>query len=472
MIILLGKVGRNNGEITSYTNLKSWIDIPFYPYFLHPDINNKTLIHPAYLYDRDVMSSVNIKELQHQYIVHNRAHRISSNDSNPCITKKRIVVDVSRSGLGNRILALTSAIMLSILMDRTLELQWDPNVKCASSYTDLFNPKKVTGPYYPFVYSDHRPYREERRIEQACYIHLTQLQYSHLSLLAQEDLFFRLNKDCHVLFIESNQYYAHILLSQSFNTMSLLLKKLSKSFFKDIAHAVFTPDQKIFVKIDKIKNEMGVFRKKTWMAIHVRGYYDGLLDKGAGLEWSFECVNKLLTKGHIDSVLFVTESLKSKQDALRLIDKKFLDRVITPLKEYVDDTIDHNDSFAIRDQMDQAVAEWYMIGEADYCMSPTVYLSTFSSSAINRGNCKYIDYKTRSHCDISAPSLAKEPLLYNHNAHLTTDLKKLNSVEAEALWESVLKIDYHFMEQCFSYDDPYNNRQIVHEELLRYYMAV
>ena len=32
----------------------------------------------------------------------------------------------------------------------------------------------------------------------------------------------------------------------------------------------------------------------------------------------------------------------------------------------------------IRDAMETAVAEWFLVGEADFCMSPTFWTSTFT----------------------------------------------------------------------------------------------
>ena len=41
-----------------------------------------------------------------------------------CLNKKKIIVDVDKSGFGNRMTALTSAIMLSVVTDRVLYLKW------------------------------------------------------------------------------------------------------------------------------------------------------------------------------------------------------------------------------------------------------------------------------------------------------------------------------------------------------------
>merc|ERR1712065_41733 len=62
-----------------------------------------------------------------------------------------------------------------------------------------------------------------------------------------------------------------------------------------------------------------------------------------------------------------------------------------------------HDNFKLRNEkgMRNAILEWYILGEANYCLSPTDELSTFSKTAIARSFCKYIDFKEGRHCDVS-----------------------------------------------------------------------
>ena len=52
------------------------------------------------------------------------AQNVSRGRSAKCFFPKRLTVDVTLSGLGNRLLALTSAAFMAYGMNRVLELRW------------------------------------------------------------------------------------------------------------------------------------------------------------------------------------------------------------------------------------------------------------------------------------------------------------------------------------------------------------
>ena len=60
---------------------------------------------------------------------------LSENDG--CKTMKKLILDVGPSGLGNRMLALVSALQLAIKMNRILELVWDKNRGCDAGGDNL-----------------------------------------------------------------------------------------------------------------------------------------------------------------------------------------------------------------------------------------------------------------------------------------------------------------------------------------------
>ena len=76
-------------------------------------------------------------------------HSLANGD--PITIKKRIVLHLGESGLGNRLLATVSAVVLAVIMDRVLVLDWGTNKGCAASYDDLFNPKKPSSHLYPLI---------------------------------------------------------------------------------------------------------------------------------------------------------------------------------------------------------------------------------------------------------------------------------------------------------------------------------
>ena len=152
--------------------------------------------------------------------------------------------------------------------------------------------------------------------------------------------------------------------------------------FQNIAKLLFTPEKHIFDKIQALRELVPKGGREKWLSMHVRGYFNS----AKGSRWAFECVNKLLRDGDIHKVVFFSESAKSVAMARTMMDEEFENRLIIPKKEFVNDTAQHMDSLGIRDQMNTATAEWYFIGEADYCMSSTIEISTFSATSIVRGS--------------------------------------------------------------------------------------
>ena len=93
------------------------------------------------------------------------------------------------------------------------------------------------------------------------------------------------------------------------------------------------------------------------------------------------------------------------------------------------------DSFDLRhgSGMETAVLEWFMLGDADYCLSPSAEHSTFSKTAIARGKCVYLNFRSGEECmaeteDGALTQLGKEHLLTTrvHN-HPYLRVPKVNS---------------------------------------------
>ena len=89
-----------------------------------------------------------------------------------------------------------------------------------------------------------------------------------------------------------------------------------------------------------------------------------------------------MKEGFIKNVFFATDSDLLLKDAAKYIEDQ--DALVTvhnvQRESFADFLRDGHDSFKMRSAkgMHTAVLEWYMLGEADYCMSPTDELSTFS----------------------------------------------------------------------------------------------
>ena len=67
--------------------------------------------------------------------------RISRTRDPDCRTHKKLIFTPS-NGIGNRLLAVVSAVMLAMMSDRIFELNWKTTRDCGYSYHQLFHPLK------------------------------------------------------------------------------------------------------------------------------------------------------------------------------------------------------------------------------------------------------------------------------------------------------------------------------------------
>ena len=81
--------------------------------------------------------------------------------SGHCVHRKKLIVDVDKSGFGNRLAGLTSAVMLALMTDRVLFLKWTPhNEKCGSAFADLYETEHITSSLYKAFYMWNESDRE------------------------------------------------------------------------------------------------------------------------------------------------------------------------------------------------------------------------------------------------------------------------------------------------------------------------
>ena len=138
-----------------------------------------------------------------------------------CKQRRKIILDVNRGGFGNRLLGLTSTAMLAVLLDRSLFLNWKDKPNCGARFTDLFvtdrNPEK-NGVFFPLNVSDSDifpPDKEpnhEHLEHYECHIVLENRDdFQHFQLLWDRKLFQKLDQECEVIHIQTNQYFSPLL---------------------------------------------------------------------------------------------------------------------------------------------------------------------------------------------------------------------------------------------------------------------
>ena len=367
-----------------------------------------------------------------------------------CISKKRIILSVNKCGLGNRMVSLASTVMLALLMDRVVELDWINNRYCSASYSELFHAKPQTNlahDFRPFIYNPSTPHPSDvKQKKKVCQVYFDQtLNYKHLSFLAEKSLFDRLNEECHVIKIQANIYYAHLLLND------LIGSRLKKTFhltspFHHIAQIVFRPDDsKRQMANDFILEHM---KGEKWLSIHARGYYDD----GSRTDRALECANKLLNTGEISYVYFATETLRLLEKAQKAIPADKL--ITTPHETIADSAKEREDSMSIRNDMDSAMLDWLLIGSATYCTATIIGQSTFSKTSIVNGPCIYIDYSGDS-CSVEVGDTIqghhKEALMHYENKDKINIIPSVpDKDDQEKIWKSVPIEEEDVVEQCYT----------------------
>jgi len=165
------------------------------------------------------------------------------------------------------------------------------------------------------------------------------------------------------------------------------------------------------------------------------------------------CVNKLLQEGTISYVFFASDSLLLRYQAEKLIMKN-ASHLLFEVEGVYHGSNSLRENLEIRNKksMHLAMAEWYLIGEADYCMSPSIEHSTYSKTAIARGNCQYLSYHDKDKCDIKKDkSNDKEIFLKTREKdHLYF---KVPIKDSDSVWESIKKYPSYSMGQCLSEED-------------------
>ena len=94
----------------------------------------------------------------------------------------------------------------------------------------------------------------------------------------------------------------------------------------------------------------------------------------------------------------------------------------------------------------------FVLGEADYCLSPSDELSTYSKTAIARSYCKYIDYQEGKHCDVSKATTNTEFLLRTTTTDEDYNFDIPTQLTSDEVFDSVEKSFVENMEACVDTD--------------------
>lgn len=325
-------------------------------------------------------------------------------------------------------------VVLAAVMNRVLEISWHKDGGCGVAFHDLFTVSTNTSRgYRPYRYVDAGNTSIEAfryRNMTACRIDLSQHGGFMSLFLYDMNLFLELDAKCPILHIyRANCWFGkevldleNLLQNTTFNQSIAsaavrasemlkrvrLLKKTYPAPFRDILNKFYPPKPELVARAAEIQATL--FHGKPYLAIHSRAFYEN----GTTVEMLCRCAKQLLDNGNVSKVLFVTEAKRLVDIATSII----AEGLVTVNKSYVQNQF--LDSYDIRDsseEMQQAVVEWLLVGDADLCMSSTVSRSTFSQTSIIRGTCKYIPFDKKAwilHSYYNCADLTNNPAVHFH----------------------------------------------------------
>lgn len=349
-------------------------------------------------------------------------------ESVSCNYKKKVIIDVNTSGMGNRIFAIISGVALAMYLNRELEINWVNSESCQASYSDLFEISENVMQQGALEPVQKVPLTE-------CKLRLSQhKKFYHFWVLVDDELLQKLDKECDIIYALSNQWFAPIFYTRKMLDRNQTLLQRHPHPFKSFMQCLFVPNSRI---LDDVAGLMERFKGIRWLSVHARGFFDG----GKGTARTLQCAQRLIEKKVIQQVLFVTDSQELEALARRSIEPKYLSLVekqtVPPDIYKYNRTLEGN---YIRDAMETALAEWFMIGEADFCMSPTFFTSTFTRSAMSRGKCKFMN-PFENDCGVYG-ELRTQPKIIevDHKIKSMVTLNaSLNAEERKNIWMDVEK---------------------------------
>lgn len=169
-------------------------------------------------------------------------------------------------------------------------------------------------------------------------------------------------------------YFAELFLNPVHGRLSEYLRKFFPQPFRDIIESVLIPKSGLLQEVKEVKEQLSSNNGKgKWLSIQIRNKF------AYNTMETFECAKRLLDSGQIQKIFIATDSYKVQQLAYKILDHE-KDRIVTVKKHLLFDD-KRDDNYAIRNTAKEvriALLEWLLVGEADYCTSPSMKDSTFS----------------------------------------------------------------------------------------------
>jgi len=169
----------------------------------------------------------------------------------------------------------------------------------------------------------------------------------------------KLDSECDIIRIFTNAKFTSLMIqSKTFSGdfTRAKLKQIGSDPFISIMRKLFIPKKNLMERVNRVIRMMG---NAKWMSIHSRGFYESSWNETTR---SLLCARAMYDKKYISHVFMATETSRMMNLATNYIPSEALFYVD---KKLVDDSGgEHLDSYEIRDAMDIAVVEWFLVGEA------------------------------------------------------------------------------------------------------------
>lgn len=376
-----------------------------------------------------------------------------------CLPKKKLIINVGKAGgLGSRMAAIASAALMAAMTDRVLEVKWESLPHCQETFDNLFRPRNpdynIQVLQYPGLPgSKFKSDPKEGTVCSLLFKGDTNKEIIHFLLINNMKVLHRLNKECDQINIESNVYFAHILLSQEMGHFGQIMKLIFNNPFRHMSNIIFPPTSDVRMEVKAMKQKLSSGGETNkWLSIHARGMFSHGTESTSR---AIECANTLLSSGEIARVFFATDSPELLAFAQSKITTPgvliFCDKDLPPLAP-------NGDSPGLRTTpgIHDALVEWYLIGDADYCLSPSIDQSQFSKSAIARGTCEYLNYHLGSDCLQKHERVDKERFLYTYRNHLSTDMPIYGTpnLDPDIVFKTIQRSAEDIEDDCVMYDSP------------------
>jgi hypothetical protein len=179
---------------------------------------------------------------------------------------------------------------------------------------------------------------------------------------------------------------------------------------------------------------------KKWLSFHGRQFTDAGKDY---LDY-FKCINSLLDSNAIEGVFVTAESSKVTDFAYETITAK--DKVFSMERSNVHTNAGNVD--ARTSELQIAMLQWYMMTQADYCITNPIKASTFALTAMVSGKCQFLLLQADGVCSISNPLPDKEKLI--ESSPKFKAMPGLVPDKREKIWANVEKLPKLITgEECF-----------------------